>query len=867
MSSISLSSSSSVFTVHVRVKFDLGNKKFVNELVLSSNDKVGAIRKMVSRNIDTILRIKLETKDGEKVVDEDEMLGRYVGHKTIHATAICGPNMLVYWRSMYSPAASAGQSSESVDAGSPSAESFNLRLMPRGTHLGDEELVFRNDSSRSKTQQNQAYMASISTGQKARSTLSASTARMSQPGSRSANSSSVSVNQVGGSSGSGSGSGRSASSVGHYGSAGRASGSRLPARASAGSVPPSPSVEHSEAFGGARRKPGPPNGPPTPGGHQRKPSVDARGFLRSLNDLFFAKFCLDELFYREFREQLVKRIQECTYRYDPADLQDILDDVSEACKSTRLNLDAVSQWRLNYFTRDQSASVIDHIFLINANVMMFDPKHSTICLDSYCADPLCSEIHAGRVTEEEKAKAFRRTINIVLNEALRVRLINKDQKTTIRQRLVKSVFAAEDRVNIIREMAVLIMLAQDERHRELISYALNALGQAWLPSDTSVTDVDEDCNLDPDMVYRKALGAINNAYLESILDVRRLGMSISVEEVGRLRDLWARNSTKVPEGNVLTLPMLLHLLVHCSETELQEALPQAGVSVAAMAKAGGESGSGLGGRIEQVEDAALQIVQNLGLAWELGDNPPRDLRQFCMVLLLDLGSVLSMFLVPETLRNVSDANDSDAREIGTVDDGLFCRWWEVCDAVIRFERAHKRFYSALLVTFIRISSEKLLAQKADFDPELFLSMVVELLTEYRKRRPDYEAIVLTADGRLVSQGTAQAAAAASSEALPGARALDRRTREDIGSEFDRLFAWVDQQLPSGNRIRSLSRAPSPRSGRTTSWQNMAAAGHGSNMRSPSAASIGYNSSTGGNRVASPAPPMPTNPQSASRERF
>ncbi|KAJ1643563.1 hypothetical protein LPJ64_004664 [Coemansia asiatica] len=770
---------------------------------------------------------------------------------------------------MYSPATSAGQSSESVDSGSPSADSFNSRLMPRGTHLGDEELVFRNDSSRSKTQQNQAYMASISTGQKARSTLNASTARMSQPGSLSANSSSVSVNQMGGG-------GRSASSVGHYGSAGRASGSRLPARASAGmvsagSVPPSPSVEHTEAFGGsgggARRKPGPGGGPQAPGGHQRKPSVDARGFLRSLNDLFFAKFCLDELFYREFREQLVKRIQESTYRYDPADLQDILDDVSEACKSTRLNLDAVSQWRLNYFTRDQSASVIDHIFLINANVMMFGPKHSSVCLDSFCADPLCSEIHAGRITEEDKAKAFRRTINIVLNEALRVRLINKDQKTTIRQRLVKSVFAAEDRVNVIREMAVLIMLAQDDRHRELISYALNALGQAWLPSDTSVTDVEEDCNLDPDMVYRKALGAINNRYLESILDVRRLGMSISIEEVGRLRDLWARNSTKVPEGNVLTLPMLLHLLVHCSETELQEALPQAGVSVAAMAKAaGGEAGTGLGSRIEQVEDAALQIVQNLGLAWELGDNPPRDLRQFCMVLLLDLGSVLSMFLVPETPRNASDASDSDAREIGTVDDGLFCRWWEVCDSVIRFERAHKRFYSALLVTFIRIASEKLLAQKADFDPELFLSMVVELLTEYRKRRPDYEAIVLTADGRLSTQGTNQAAS--SSEALPATRVLDRRTREDIGSEFDRLFAWVDQQLPSGNRVRSLSRAPSPKSGRTTSWQNMAAAGHNSTTRSSSSASIGYNSSTSGNRVASPAPPMPaTTPQSAARGQF
>ncbi|KAJ2724678.1 hypothetical protein GGI07_001830 [Coemansia sp. Benny D115] len=780
---------------------------------------------------------------------------------------------------MYSPAASAGQSSDSVESTSPGGDALNSRLMPRGTHLGDEELVFRNDSSRSKTSQNQSYMASISTGQKARNTLSGSTARMGQAGSsRSANSSTVSVNQAGG------GGGRSMSSAGHYGGGMKAGGSRMPARASAGvlpsggSMPGSPMSEYSEGFGapGGKRRPG---GPAQ--GHQRKPSIDARGFLRTLNDLFFAKFCVDELFYREYREQLVKRIQESTYRYDPADLQDILDDVAEACKSTRLNLDAVSQWRLNYFTRDQTASVIDHVFLMNANIMIYDAKYSTACLDVFCADPLCSEIHAGRVSEEDKAKAFRRTVNIVLNEALRVRLITKDQKGAIRQRLVKSVFAAEDRVNAIREVAVLVMLAQDERHRDFVAYALNAFGQAWVQSDTSVTDVDEDCNLDPDMVYRKALGAINNTYLESILDVRRLGMSISIEEVGKLRELWGRNSTRVPDGRVLTLPMLLHLLVHCSESELQEALPQAGVSVAALAKAdgGGAGGGGGGGRIEQVEDAALQIVQNLGLAWELGDNPPRDLRQFCMVLLLDLGSVLSTMLVPETPRAAVDPNDADAREIGAVEDGLFARWWEACDALVRFERAQRRFYPALLITYIKISSEKLLAQKADFDPELFLSMVVELLTEYRKRRPDYAAVVLTPDGRLAA--SAAQPTSSSNDALPGARVLDRRTREDIGSEFDRLFAWVDQQLPQTNRVRSLTRAPSPKGARTASWQQMTSGGPSQmsmdKMRSSSSASIGYGSTTSGNRVASPLPPMPANtaqaqqqqqqPASATRERF
>ncbi|KAJ2849335.1 hypothetical protein IWW36_002693 [Coemansia brasiliensis] len=730
---------------------------------------------------------------------------------------------------MYSPTAQAGQSSESVESSTFGGDTLNSRLMPRGTHTTDEELVFRSDSSRSKAAQNHSYMASISTGQKVRSTLSGSTTRM---GSLSASSSSTSVNQPQ--------SPRAASSAGHYN--GRPSQPRAAARTSGGgSVPSSPSASREYPEMGGKRR----GQQAAQTKHQRKPSIDARGFLRALNDLFFGKFCVDELFYREFREQLVKRIQDSTFRYAPDDLQDILDDVVEACKSTRLNLDVVSQWRLNYFTRDQTASVIDHVFLINANTMTYDPKYSSMCLDTFCADPLCSEIHAGRVTEEDKAKAFRRVLNIVLNEALRVRLISKEQKTAVRARLVKSVFATEDRVNAVRELAVLVMLAQDERHRDMAAYAVGRYGQAWSQSDTSVTDVDEDCNLDPDMVYRKALGVINNTYLESILDVRRLGMSISAEEVGRLRGLWARISTRMTDAQVLTLPMLLHLLVHCSESELQEALPQAGVSLAVMAKAG--DGSGSSGRIEQVEDAALQIVQNLGLAWELGDNPPRDLRQFCMVLLLDLGSVLSMLVVSE--RSVAEP-DSDAREIGAVEDGLFARWWDVCDAVVRSERAHRRVYPALLLMYIKLASEKLLAQKADFDPELFLAMVVELLTEFRKRRPDYDAVALTADGRL---------AVPVPDATPAAdtkTSLGRRTREDIGSEFDRLFAWVDQQLPATNHVRALARAPSPRS-RTASWQTT--------VRSSSSASVGYNSSSGGNRVDSPVPPMPTH--SLSKDRF
>ncbi|KAJ2784148.1 hypothetical protein GGI15_002349, partial [Coemansia interrupta] len=202
--------------------------------------------------------------------------------------------------------------------------------------------------------------------------------------------------------------------------------------------------------------------------------------------------------------------------------------------------------------------------------------------------------------------------------------------------------------------------------------------------------------------------------------------------------------------------------------------------------------------------------------------------------------------------------------IGPVDDALFARWWDVCDAVARFERAQRRMHAVLLVTYVRVASEKLLAQRADFDPEAFLAVVAELLTEYRKRRPDYEAIAVAADGSL----------------QPGAaQTLDRRTCEDIGSEFDRLFAWVDQQLPAASAVRALLQASSPKGGRTPSWQNMAAPpphAAADKMRSTSAASVGYGSASNGNRVASPLPPMPGGagsgsgsggPSSATREGF
>ncbi|ORX65852.1 hypothetical protein DL89DRAFT_260705 [Linderina pennispora] len=230
---------------------------------------------------------------------------------------------------MYSSTGSAEQSRESVNA---SYDVLNSRLMPRAGNTADEELVFRSDSRSSKTSQNQQYMNTLSTGQKARNTLNASQTRVNSPGA-----STTSVNQQH------TGQPRSQSSTGHYPSGPKPG--RLPSRASSGAPGHPGGTANSSGSSEDSMKQKQMNHQRGRGGgsaagasmmaKRRDATVDARGFLRTLNDLFFSKFCVDELFYREFREQLVKRIQESTYRYDPEDLQDILDDVSEACKSTR----------------------------------------------------------------------------------------------------------------------------------------------------------------------------------------------------------------------------------------------------------------------------------------------------------------------------------------------------------------------------------------------------------------------------------------------------------------------------------------------------------------------------------------------------
>ncbi|PVU92238.1 hypothetical protein BB559_003133 [Furculomyces boomerangus] len=659
----------------------------------------------------------------------------------------------------------------SVDSMSSNKTSPLSNLTPRGTELDDNEFFQRKVERSTISRQNQ-YMSTLQSGQKIRNTMNNNPTKVFAETSR--NKSSSSLNSQG--------NGRSVSNYHDRSSLPRSQNQRRP---------------HPESTSGAY----PPNRPQT-----RQSRMTAPRFLQVLNDCFFSKFCNDELFYFEYRDSLLKRVQENTYHNNTDDLEDILSEVVESCKSTKLNLDAVVQWKLGRFDHTTESSVIDHLFLINVNVMSYDIKYTRSCVERACADPLCCDLHLESISENDKARAFRRVLNIILNEAIRTNILKKDQKTMIRSRLIKSHFLIEDRVSVIREMGLLIMLGQTARYRDLSLFGILNVGSSWSPPPEIIPDLDRECSLDPEKVFQKAVSTSSNPFMESILDVRRLGLGVSSSELASLLKLWDQVVPNSNSAKKLTIPMLLHILVHCSEHELQKALSEAAIKDDLQIQSD---------RISQIEDAALQAVQNLGLAWELGDNPPRDLRQLCIALVLDVGSILSKFIIREKSRLQS--SNSDVDEIGFVEDGLFNTWFEICSLFVKNERSKKGFLVSLLLSYLNISSERLLAQKADFNPELYLTILLELLTEFRKRRPNYFPICVAPDRSLID-----------SRDVDGKPVeLDRTTKESIGSEFDRLFAWIDPNIPTSNRVRTLIRPISPKNLNTSSSKTHISAQMGS----------------------------------------
>ncbi|KAJ1674809.1 hypothetical protein EV182_002520 [Spiromyces aspiralis] len=727
-------------------------------------------------------------------------------------------------------AVSASQSRESLASSIANSEVARQRLNPRSNDLEDADTFILREASRSQFARQQRYMTTLKSSQKIRSSLPPHSLPSKRRDSSSSSISRTHYNPMPNSAAGGTSRFHSLSklpSATNIPSSVVASSSIIPLpvnhpslsthnghfqkqRVSSGSNSSSSSSSssgnnnnnNSNIAATQQQSPSlatPRSLPAYPREHSiSTPQLSPPAFLRSLNDIFFAKFCVDELFSKTMREQLVRRIQESTVMFDSDSLRTIIEDISSPVKSTRLNLDAVGQWRLSAMDRtspNHCPSVIDHIFLINLNVMCFDQNYTRMCLGRFCADPICTDAHSEFISEQDRAKAFRRLINIVLNEGLRIRLITAEQKMLIRSRLVKNFVSNDDRIMVVRELAVLCLLAQSDRYRDLALHSLLRIGDNWaslsaeFPSCTIDSSAGEDdINLDPDKVHRKAVAVANNPFLRSYLSVLNLDIGISRAEHDGLLRLWLDIAAppSCSTTSTLTLPALLNLFISCTETQISAVLP-------------GQSTRSSGphhSRVEEIEDAALQLAQRLGFTWEMGDRPAPNLAQLCMALVMELGSVFDKFVTVDRSKGGAPEADSDAKEIGQLDDKPFMCWSRVCRSVIRFERAKKRFLPALLLTYLQVKSEALLSNSKHavnvFQPDMFLAIALDLLTEYRKRRPDYEAITLSSDGQL-------------RPVLGPDRCpiqLGRNAREEIGSEFDRIYCWVDKLFPHTLHIRS-----------------------------------------------------------------
>ncbi|OMJ09451.1 hypothetical protein AYI69_g10657 [Smittium culicis] len=451
-------------------------------------------------------------------------------------------------------------------------------------------------------------------------------------------------------------------------------------------------------------------------------------------------------------------------------------------------------WTISQLEYNGYGSVTDFIFLLNANIIKFDAKHNIYCLERLCISPICTKLHSSEINEFDKARAFRRLLNIVLNEALRYKMISKEQKDKIRLRIVGKYIELEDRISVLREMSSVILMNLDEKLVEFSKYALLNIGVDWEQREPS--NDDEECSLDSKKVYERAITVQQNQYLTNILDVKRLNIGLSDEEIGSVLELWRRSANdsdinnntlvsissnegtrnsqnnngehlssepysprsfdnnkknlqsyqiltkkKIFNRKSVSLLMLLHVLVYYSEIDLERYFFYPSY--------GDESylASNKISRVAQIEEIALQAVMSFGLTWDLSNNPPKDLKMLCMSTLLGLGSVFSKLVVSVESGRGKETNLADLEEIDSSISGnlygieIFSEWFDICSKLISYEQAKKSKIANLLV-YLQISSERLVSQKSEFNPELFLSLLLELLTEFRKMRPDYEPVVV-----------------------------------------------------------------------------------------------------------------------------
>ncbi|RKP37128.1 hypothetical protein BJ085DRAFT_40307 [Dimargaris cristalligena] len=259
-------------------------------------------------------------------------------------------------------------------------------------------------------------------------------------------------------------------------------------------------------------------------------------------------------------------------------------------------MDAITQWDLGRLAREKDVSILDRLFLINLRIMVYDSTRDIICSTPHCANPLCHSIHSPVFDTQDKASAFGCCLNLLLNDGMHHRIIDRDDKMSVRLTAISSANTTQQRVRCLREISALLLLARQSASLKQI--ALKGLDRLrYLAKDSSSETVNQLSNaclygnerarlyevpnpwmfhdlqwLDGSKLARLAQLSVSAPFLGAVYLLTSSDLEVDdmfyfcLIKYGQLHlDYWRQATT-------LTCPMLLHLFLTTDPKESIEFL-------------------------------------------------------------------------------------------------------------------------------------------------------------------------------------------------------------------------------------------------------------------------------------------------------
>ncbi|KAJ1969055.1 hypothetical protein IWQ62_000871 [Dispira parvispora] len=601
------------------------------------------------------------------------------------------------------------------------------------------------------------------------------------------------------------------------------------------------------------------NPPTRRGSQQPPPPVTPQAYEKAMWDLVFRKFCQEEVIFSGLKDQLLSRVRRNSAYAHPNDLTRNLMTVGRAIRSVSLDLPAIAQWNLTRLAREKDMAILDRLFLINLRIMVYDPAHDIVCSNPVCANPLCYFVHSPTHNTQDRASAFGCCLNLLLNDGMHHRLIDRDNKMSVRLTAMSSAQSPQQRVRYLRQIATLLLLSRQTGVSEIALRGIDRLH--YLAKDSSSETVNQvntyhyantrarlyetpnpwlvhDLKgIDSKAIARLARVSISAPFLRAVyrltpndLDVDDM-VYFSLLKCGQTHlDYW-------DQAIQLTCPMLLHLFMSVPGKKLmdfmyQENLPQLRPLFTKKATELQRLAP-----LNRIQEKVLTRAHALGLlavyqkgADTLGNHPTDTddtmllgkVHGSCMHLCIEFAHLLSRMMFIRSAERQGDVQFqpyfTDGYVIDEAGPATPTPWVEVFNKFMRAENIQRRVPPMLLTAYMAVASDLLHQRDNICDLELFLELALALLTEFRKRRPDYEVVVTTPGGALVESPK-------DTSVLPQ---WDRLVREEIGGEFDRLYAEASRYMTQCTEIRSRSAYPDP--SRTPSSTSISSA---STVRPPS----------------------------------